>query len=421
MKNKIKITIMMSSLKFLLLVSLIIPASVGVAQDLTEYQKLAAENNPGLKAEYKEFEATLERAATVGSLPNPTLSFGYFLSPVETRVGPQQAKVSLSQMFPWFGSLSAKENRLKQQAEARFFVFEDSKNRLFLDVAKAYYPLVEVEEEMRLERENLDLWKNLKSFVTQQFESGKSPMSDVLIVEMSIRESKTKIEVLESRKEELKAEFNALLNREETEDVVIQTDLKIDGLEEMQTADSLIQNNPKLSVYDRQIESTRFAEEAAEKSGLPGVGLGIDYVVVGERSDVDLPDNGKDVVMPMVSVSLPIFRRQYKAAKREAQLMREGYELKKENVENELQAELSTAKARLFQKAEWVNLYERQIEEAQRILELLRSEYANSGTRFDEILRIRQKINEYEKLKVEALVGYHVELARIRYVTSNVN
>lgn len=418
MKNTIKNTLDRNSLKLLLATVLVVSASTLSAQELGDYQKIAAENNPGLRADYKEFEAALERAATVGSLPNPTLSFGYFLSPVETRVGPQQAKVSLSQMFPWFGSLSAKENRLKQQAEARFNAFEDSKNRLFLDVAKAYYPLAEVEEEIRLEKENLELWKNLKSFVRQQFESGKSPMSDVLIVDMSIRESKTKIEVLESRMGELKAEFNALLNRDESEEVEIQTELKLDGLEEMQAADSLIQNNPKLSVYDRQIESTRFAEEAAKKSGLPGIGLGIDYVMVGERSGVDLPDNGKDAVMPMVSVSLPIFRRQYKAAKREAQLMRESYELKKENAQNELEAELSTAKARLFQKAEWVNLYERQIEEAKRILQLLQSEYANSGTRFDEVLRVRQKINEYEKLKVEALVGYHVELARIRYVTS---
>ena len=403
MKNTIKDTLVRISLKILLATVLVVSASALSAQELGDYQKI---------------EAALERAATVGSLPNPTLSLGYFLSPVETRVGPQQAKVSLSQMFPWFGSLSAKENRLKQQAEARFHAFEDSKNRLLLDVAKAYYPLVEVEEEIRLEKENLELWKNLKSFVTQQFESGKSPMSDVLIIEMSIRESETRLEVLESQKGELKAEFNALLNRDENEEVEIQTELELDGLAEMQVADSLIQNNPKLSVYDRQIESTRFAEEAAKKSGLPGIGLGIDYVMVGERNGVDLPDNGKDAIMPMVSVSLPIFRRQYKAAKREAQLMRESYELKKENAQNELEAELSTAKARLFQKAEWVNLYERQIEEAKRILQLLQSEYANSGTRFDEVLRMRQKINEYEKLKVEALVGYHVELARIRYVTS---
>ena len=39
---------------------------------------------------------------------------------------------------------------------------------------------------------------------------------------------------------------------------------------------------------------------------LSRMGIGIDYVVVDERTDMDLTDNGRDVIMPMFSVSLPI-------------------------------------------------------------------------------------------------------------------
>ena len=73
-------------------------------QSLNDYYTIAAENNPELKAKYKEFEAAMQKIPQVSSLPDPNLSMGYFISPVETRLGPQNVRLSLSQMFPWFGT-----------------------------------------------------------------------------------------------------------------------------------------------------------------------------------------------------------------------------------------------------------------------------------------------------------------------------
>ena len=79
--------------------------SLSKAQSLEDYFVMAAENNPKVQADYKEFEIALQKTAQVNALPDPTLSLGYFLSPIETRVGAQRARAELSQMFPWFGTL----------------------------------------------------------------------------------------------------------------------------------------------------------------------------------------------------------------------------------------------------------------------------------------------------------------------------
>ena len=84
------------------------------AQTLNDYLKIAAENNLGLKAKFKDYEASLEKVNQVGSLPDPVLDFGYFISPVETRNGPQQAKIGVMQMFPWMGTLNVKEQVFAQ-------------------------------------------------------------------------------------------------------------------------------------------------------------------------------------------------------------------------------------------------------------------------------------------------------------------
>ena len=67
--------------------------------------------NPGLKAAFHKWQAALRKVDYAGALPDPKFSFAYFLREIETKVGPQQAKVSFSQMIPALGKLSAMEKQ----------------------------------------------------------------------------------------------------------------------------------------------------------------------------------------------------------------------------------------------------------------------------------------------------------------------
>ena len=78
-------------------------------QVLDRYLVEAAKNNPGLKGKFNEYMAALEKVPQAGALPDPQIAFGYFIQPVETRVGPQQARFFVVQMFPWFGTLMPKK------------------------------------------------------------------------------------------------------------------------------------------------------------------------------------------------------------------------------------------------------------------------------------------------------------------------
>ena len=82
--------------------------SVHAQEILEEYLTMAAENSPMLKAKFNDYLAALETVPQVGALPDPQLAFGYFIQPVQTRVGPQEFRISATQMFPWFGTLNAR-------------------------------------------------------------------------------------------------------------------------------------------------------------------------------------------------------------------------------------------------------------------------------------------------------------------------
>jgi outer membrane protein TolC len=388
------------------------------AQTLDDYFKIAAENNPGIKAVYNEYEAALQKVPQVNTLPDPVFSFGYFISPVETRVGPQQAKFSLTQMFPWFGTLKAQGNTAAIMAEAKFQSFIDARNKLYFQVASAYYPLYELKDWIRIEQENIRILESYKTIATQKFKNGTGTMVDVLRVDIMLEEAQTNLSILRVKEKPLLTAFNKLLNRTENESVFIKDALKTETLTDNIRKDSLIAANPKLKALDLKIEALKASELAARKQGMPKLGIGLDYVIVGERNDIEIPDNGKDVFMPMVSVSIPIFRAKYNASVKEAQLMQESYAYQKQEVVNTLISDYELVWFQVQQHLQLLSLYEQQIQTSQQSLNLLLTSYGNSGKDFEEVLRMQQQLLKYQKMSATALAQYHIAVEKINYLTS---
>lgn len=383
----------------------ILGVATGHAQTLDEYFKTAAENNPGLQSKYKEFEAALQKVPQVNSLPDPTVSFSYFFPKMMS----QRASVSLTQMFPWFGTLSAQGNAAALMAEAQYQSFLDAQNQLYYEVSAAYYPLYELNRLREIEQKNIDILESYKSIANSKFKNGLAPMVDVLRVDIMLKDAVSNLSILNMKEKSLKATFNKLLNRDVTEEVSINTSLANETLRGSFRRDSIVVNNPMLNALDLKIKASEASEIAAQKDGLPKLGVGLDYAIM---------DNGKNIVMPMVSISIPIYRKKYKAAKKEAQLMQESYTLQKMEVANSLISNYEMTWFEIQQQKELISLYEQQTKESNQSLNLLFSAYSNSGKDFEEVLRMQQQLLKYEKMKATAEVEYYIALAKLNYITA---
>ena len=402
---------------FIWLVFLSMSASTICAQSLNDYMRLAAENSPNLKSKYAEFEASIQRIKQVSSFEDPRLSFGYFISPVETRVGPQKAKIGLSQMLPWFGTLKAKEEIAALNAEARYQEFIDAKNALYRDVKAAWYPIYEVNTVILLQRANRDILRSYKILSTSSFKNGKGSMIDVLRVEILLENTETEIQLLLDKKIPLITQFNKILNRADTTPVQILDSLSVEQVIDQYRKDSLLISNPTLTVIDLQLKSAQTQEELAKKLGFPKFGLGIDYVLI-DKNNSSIADNGKDVLMPMVSASLPIFRGKYKAAVREAQLIQSAVLENRKNRENMLVSMYASSWYDLIKAKQLIALYNAQITKSNQVLSLLLSSYRNSGKEFEEVLRTQQELLKYRVSETSAIKDYYTALAKLDYLTS---
>ena len=180
--------------------SLIIASFAGYGQEmLNSYLETAAQNNPDLKAKFLDYQAALEVVPQVGALPDPQVAFGWFISPVETRYGPQRARFSASQMFPWFGTLEARENVALQSAKAAYEKFEGYKSKLFYQVRTAYYDLYLTGNAIQITEENLENLRSVNNILDVNIRTGRAPAVDALRIEMELADLDNQLALLKDR------------------------------------------------------------------------------------------------------------------------------------------------------------------------------------------------------------------------------
>jgi outer membrane protein TolC len=129
--------------------------------------------------------------------------------------------------------------------------------------------------------------------------------------------------------------------------------------------------------------------------------------------------NGKDMIMPMLSLTLPIYRKKQKAMRNEAELMRESATASAENVTNDLQVNFQETIQNLNDADRRVKLFTSQTILADKTLQLLITSFSTGGTDFAEVLRMEQQLLDYQFKKVEAVVDKNTSIARLVYLTVN--
>lgn len=399
------------------LILFIASISTGFGQaSLDEYVEFALQNNPGLKASHTEFEAAMQKVPQMGTLEDPNLRVSAFGQMVETRTGAQLLNLSLEQMFPWFGTLKEQRNAAALNAEAVFESYKSDQNELILSVKEAYFPLYEIDEAIRLNEENLKILESFKTIAISKFQNGAGKLSDALRVDLMTNDINTDIGILKEKRKTQVIAFNKLLNRNESEDVIV---TPYSGIEAPAISRDSLSNNPQLEVLRKKVLAAQAQERLAEKQSMPKLGVGVQYIVTQKRPEMTFSDNGQDAYMAMFSMSLPIYRKKYKASIRESQFMQTSFTEMQTEVENNLIAQYEMASFELSRVKQQVDLYSKQVAQTKQIITLLLTAYGNDKADFEEILTMQQTLLKYELLEITAKKEYAVAIAKLEYLTAN--
>ncbi|HEX6982471.1 MAG TPA: TolC family protein [Balneolaceae bacterium] len=393
-------------------------------QQLQQYLKTAAENNPALQADFYRYLAALQEAPQVGTLPDPEVMFGYFISPIETRLGPQTARISVMQMFPWFGTLDARSDAAVLDAKAQFAEFQDQRNRLFYRVKEKWYSIYIINQQISISEENIDVMETLLDITLQKYQTGTGNQADVLQAQIELEDLRVQKQQLIDDKHVLIREFNELLNTVDT-DITLGIPSSLKPVELSLTKERIMQlvlkNNPRLNRLYFKEQSAEESITAARLSGYPSFGIGAGYMFIEERP-MALPNNGKNAFVANITIQIPLFREKYKAKKRQAVLQKNVIQYQQFATQDNLVTEVESALRDYHTANRNYKLYsETQIQRSRQALDVLQQEYATGETDFEEILRLQRRILQYRLAKQRALGNMYIAKARIEYLYGKYN
>ncbi|SIN75504.1 TolC family protein [Halodesulfovibrio marinisediminis] len=285
------------------------------ADPLPSYLKIAAENNGELQAAFSKWKAALQKAPQVSTLPDPQLSFGVYIVPVETRVGPQRMSYGLTQKFPWLGKLGAKEKVALREADVLKARTDSIKTRIFRDVKVGYYELLYLQRAIQLTGEQIELLEFMEATNRARYSAGNAPYADVLRTQVELDSTRNRKASLKDMFVPLQARLNAAMGRDIEEPVhlsdVVELELGVEG-QELKTL--LANTNPELLSFDQQLASADAQITLAEKNYYPDLTFGIKSIYTDKARSGDPSQNGDDPVIASVSLNIPIWQDSRDAA-----------------------------------------------------------------------------------------------------------
>ena len=391
--------------------------AVAPAQDLSGYIAEAETNNPEVQAYELRYSIAQEKVNEVNTLPDTEFGVGYFVSTPETRVGAQRARFSVKQMLPWFGTIAKREKYQDALVEAEYLEYVIAKRKLGLAVAQGYYKLYTIEAQSKVVQQNVELLERYKELALNAVEVAKASAVDVLKLEMRQNELKAQQQILEERRVAAEIQFKNTLNTASEGRILVVDSLSI-PIEDEQINSEDLSANPELLKYDKLYESVTQAEILNRQEASPKWGVGLDYIPVSERTDMFPADNGKDIVMPMVSVSVPIFNSKYKSVSRQNELRQQELDAQKAQRLNTLKNLLAEAKQNKNTARINFNTQKQNIAQAQDAEEILLKSYETGSIDFNDVLDIQELQLEFQLKQLQAVQNYYEQAALINYLTN---
>ncbi len=408
---------MRKQMKKLLYISVLFTASIPLnAQELQIYLEEAERNNPKIQRFELQYQIASEKVNQASSLPNTDFGVGVPVSSPETRTGPQRFKVSAKQRIPWFGVITARKNYASSVADAQYEDIAITRRKLVADVSQSYYKLYALKAQQAIFDEQIALLKTYETLALNSVETGKASAVDVLKLQIRQNELTASKSVLEQQFMAEQTHFNKLLNRKKSITVAVVDELEL----LLETDDDNLDNlklHPELVKYDKLFAAVEQSELVNQKESSPSLGFGLDYIAVAEGPITNFNDNGKDILIPSVSFSIPILNKKYKSQSKQNKLRQEQLLAEKQERENVLESLLDAAiknkmSARIQHDTQIKNL-----EQSKNAEQILLKNYETGTIDFNDVLDIQELGLKFEMNRIRAIQQYYVQHAIINYLT----
>lgn len=381
-----------------------------------DYVRYALYHSPELESAYQRWRGAAERVPQARALPDPRLSVGFFANEIETRTGPQQAKLGLTQTLPWPGGLSARTDAAAAQARSAWYDYKGVELRVTRVVVTAIVELAYLDDAIGITRENLDLLASFEGIIRARYRVGTGTHPELIRTQVELGQLDDRLAQLLAMRPVYIARLNAALNRPG------QTPIPPLGPLPARLADAdapaLIAaarvSSPVLLALDEQVQGQRRLTDAARYASRPELTVGIDYSITDEAKNPSMSESGDDPVMITFGINLPIWREKYDASVRESIARRLALGHDRQNRANTLDAAINEAYFDHTDADRRVRLYERTlIPKSRQSLQAALGGFRAGDASFTDLLDTERTMLEFALSARRARADRAIALARL--------
>lgn len=399
-----------------------IGAQAQPSDSLSTYIAAAIRNNPAVIGGYNAYKAQVMSACSAGSLNDPTIQVGVFPKSMQHVNGKQIATFTIMQMFPWFGTLKAGRENMEYKAESAYQKFRADGIALAYDVQKQWYAMLATQEKIKAVKGKISLLEDIKKLALLTYKTQSrmrnAKMSDQLRLEAEEQNLEEQIASLEAKAALQRQQFNIVMHRDANAPLVVPDTIALREMpsiswNDIEAQDPLLQK----SVADGKAFEAQ--ERLATNMGKPTFSVGLQYMLNGKVMNPKMENmNGMDMVMPMVTVSVPIYRRKIYMSKEAAKLNKISTDYAYQNRQDALKSEYLSIGQRAEDVKRKVELYDKEVKILDRTLSLMNTEYATGSTSLTDILETNRQYIDYALKKAEAYADYNTLVAEYEKMAS---
>ena len=375
---------------------------------LGETVAFALRQQPQVAAAYADWAASVEQITVERSLPDPKLTFEFYLADTIASLMP-----GLAIDVPGPGKLKTRAALATAESRAKYFQFESAVLQTAFDVEKAYYPLSFLEERLRVNRQSLALLTGLEALARTQDEVGKATLQDVLRAQIEQEKLRNETANLEDSRHVLMAQFKAALGlayNESDPAIPARVEPVEGGTNDAAWFDALKQN-PRLRELATEIKVAEAQIAVARKEKVPDFSAGVEADV--KASPV--------MWNPQFSTTLPVWRDKLAAELAAAKAAKRAAEARLAVEQIALAADFAERSYDLREAdRELTLLHDRLLPRARQVLEAARAAYRSGQTDFLNVIDAERSLLDFQLDEIAAQTSRALARAELQLVVAGV-
>lgn len=370
---------------------------------LADYLSMIELQNPALQRLALHRDAAQGKAVVAGALPDPNLSVGVYLQEVETRTGPQRARVSFSQRLPWKGKRRLQAEMANLEGDAIAAERVALRNRLFEAFIRDVAELTFLQESLSIREAHLKLLEDLRSVLELKYASGEADYASLVRLDVEMDRLRDRMAAERDFMKPLTANLNAVLGRKPDDALAVPSLPSLDDeVPFLENPSQGLNENPGLRAIEFRTRQARRAEERARLDRYPDFHVNLDWIETGS-SVMPVQGSGDDPLILGIGINLPIWRKKIASAIRAARMEREALQHHSEDQHLQLGAAWRQARVAYDDQVRKIELYGQSlIPKARESLEVTQAAFEAGSAAYADVMDTEQTLLEFERTLLQA-------------------